>query len=148
MRLLAQVAQVGHTQPISTWQSNPEDTPRAQHHRLNPAQVSLIMGLQLRWTPYGYPDHVGLLMVIQSRCTSLWDSSPGGTHYADDEQGLPEVRGSDVGDATNPSPVPGCLPIEALGSQLCLSCSVHQSPGQPSTSTKSIRNNLISFIYP
>lgn len=72
MRLLAQVAQVGHTQPISTWQSNPEDTPRAQHHQLNPAQVSFVMGLQPRWTPYGYPDHVGLLMGTQPRWASLW----------------------------------------------------------------------------
>lgn len=72
MRLLAQVAQVGHTQPVSTWQSNPEDTPRAQHHRLNPAQVNLIMGLQPRWTPYGYPEHVGLLMGTQPRWDSSW----------------------------------------------------------------------------
>lgn len=70
MRLLAQVAQVGHTQPISTWQSNPEDTPRAQHHRLNPAQVSLIMGLQLRWTPYGNSIQVHLIMGLQPR----WDT--------------------------------------------------------------------------
>lgn len=63
MRLLAQVAQVGHTQPISTRQSNPEDTPRAQHHRLNPAQVSLIMGLQLRCIQ---------LMGIQITWDSLW----------------------------------------------------------------------------
>lgn len=49
MRLLAQVAQVGHTQSINTRQSNSGDTPRAQHHQLNPDQVCLVMGIQLRW---------------------------------------------------------------------------------------------------
>lgn len=39
MRLLAQVAQVGHTQPRNTRQSSPGDTPRAHQHRLNPDQV-------------------------------------------------------------------------------------------------------------
>lgn len=87
MRLLAQGAQVGHTQPINTWQSNPRDTPRTQHQPPAesrpgvlfygiPAQVDflwesrpggLFMEFQPRWTPYGNPTQVGHIMLMMSR---------------------------------------------------------------------------------
>lgn len=129
--MLVQVAQVGHTQPINTRQSNPGDTPRAQHHWLDPDQSSGIR--------YGSPDQVD----------SLWEASPGGTHYADDKQGLPKLRRSEVGDATNPFPVPACPPREGWLTTLpsLLSPSVSSHPALSTLFQHKIYQKQFDFLY-
>lgn len=53
MRLLAQGAQLGHTQAINTWQSNPRDTPRTQHQPPAESRPGVLF--------YGIPAQVDFL---------------------------------------------------------------------------------------